>query len=93
MWASEKARNEAIRRLLAPRPALAALWNEKGPTRQACSYLEHGSPLSSGEAVLLKVAFDLWNGRGHATVDELLCTLDEGNLRAVCDAVLARDAR
>jgi hypothetical protein len=91
MWASEKAQTAAIITLLSPHPALAGLWTDKGPTRLACAFLEHGAPLSGGEMLLLKVAFDLWNGRGKATVADLLTTLDERNLRAVCDAILARD--
>jgi hypothetical protein len=92
MWASEAARSAAIRELLAPHPALARLWTDEGPTRVACDYVKHGSPLSSAEHLLLQVAFDLWNGMGKAKVDDLLCTLDSRNLRAVVAALLARDA-
>lgn len=93
MWSSEEARNAAVVKLLSRRPGLARLWRATGPSPLAVQYLEQGSPLSSGEVVLLKVAFDLWNGRGKATVDDLLSTLDEDNLRAVCEAILERDAR
>jgi hypothetical protein len=92
MWASEAARSAAIRELLAPHPALARLWTDEGPTRVACDYVKRGSPLSSGEHLLLQVAFDLWNGMGKANVDDLLSTLDPRNLRAVAAALLARDA-
>lgn len=90
MWRSERQQCEVIRRLLAPHHALAGLWTEKGPTKLACDYLE-GSPLSSGEQLLLQIAFAIWNGHGRATVADLLCTLDERNLFAVCAALLARD--
>ncbi len=97
MWQSEKSRNDAILRLLAPHPALARLWHGRagpgvmGPTNLAIEYVEHGSPLSSGEQLLLRVAFDLWNGGGGAKVGDLLDTLDARNLRAVCVALLQRD--
>jgi hypothetical protein len=91
MWQSERQQCQVIQRLLAPHPAIAGLWTSKGPTKLACTYLDHGAPLSSGEMLLLRVAFDIWNSRGKARVDELLCTLDERNLRAVCEALLARD--
>jgi hypothetical protein len=52
---------------------------------------QDGGPLSSGEILLLRVAFDLWNGGGGAKVGELLATLDGRNLRAVALALLERD--
>ncbi len=93
MWASERQQCEVIRVLL-ERVRLAHLWTPAGPTKEACSLIERGGgPLSHGEALMLRVAFDIWNGGGKTQLDELLCTLDEGNLRAVTDAMLARDAR
>lgn len=92
MWRSEKARTRAILVMLAPHHALAGLWTYDGPTDLALTYLERdGGPLSSGEAVLLRAAFDLWNGTGRCTVDALLSTLDARTLRAVAMALLARD--
>lgn len=103
MWRSEKARNDAILRLLeaarlySPNPKLdRGLWLDGraggiGPTSIALSYLRRGSPLSHGETLILKVALDLWNGGGRAEVGELLDTLDARNLRAVVTALLARD--
>jgi len=90
MWRNEAHQCAVIRKLLAPHPAIARLWTSQGPTELACEYLE-GSPLSSGEQLLLRVAFDIWNGGGGAKVGELLHTLDERNLRAVTDALLERD--
>jgi hypothetical protein len=93
MWTSEEARCRAIRQLLAPHHGLAGLWTAEGPTDFAVALLEQGGGyLSSGERILLRAAFDLWNGNGHVTVDELLATLDAPTLRAVCAAMLARDA-
>lgn len=66
---------------------LSNLWTAEGPTEQAVEYVEKGSPLSHGEAVLLRVAFDFWNGAGKATLDDLLNVLDDKNLRAVLDLV------
>lgn len=94
MWRNERQQCAVIQKLLAPHPAIAGLWTSTGPTKLACTLLEqNGGPLSSGEILLLRVAFDIWNGHGKAEVGELLATLDEGNLRAVCDAIRARDAR
>lgn len=92
MWRSDRARSEAILKLFEKAHLLdRGLWTIEGPTRLACDYLDKGSPLSHGENVVLKVAFDLWNGRGKITLDEILATLDGGLLRAVAEAVLARD--
>ena len=94
MWKSEKARNDAIRRMIASTPGLARLWGATGPNAEACALLERdGGYLSSGERVLLLAAFDLWNGSGGCRVADLLETLDGPRLRAVCTALLARDTK
>jgi hypothetical protein len=92
MWASEKARNRAIMVMLSGSATMARMWTQNGPTPEALDLIEaDGGPLSGGEKVLLRAAFDLYNGTGKCTVDSLLCTLDADNLRAVAAAVLARD--
>lgn len=92
MWRSEKARNDAIRRMVEGTPGVARLWGASGPSDEAVRLLEaDGGYLSSGERLLLKAAFDLWNGQGHCRVDELLDTLDAKRLRLVAEALLARD--
>ena len=89
MWQSEKQQCEAIRALLG-RVRLERLWTETGPTDEACRLLQDaGGPMSHGEIVMLRVAFDLWNGHGKATVYELISVLDNGNLRAVLAAIAA----
>ena len=88
MWQSEKQQCQVIGAIL-HRTHLQSLWTEDGPTREACELLEAGGgPLSHGEAILLRVAFDLWNGEGKATVDDLITVLDGGNLLAVLEAIL-----
>lgn len=94
MWASEKARNDAIRKMLGPVRA-RRWWTEDGPSRDGLDAMEGikrmRSPLSHGEQVLLRAAFDLFNGTGNCRVDDMAATLDEDNLRLVCEAILARD--
>jgi hypothetical protein len=52
------------------------LWTARGPTEQACKLLER-SPLSLGDQLLLRGAFDLWNGAGKVLLcDDLLGALD-----------------
>jgi hypothetical protein len=92
MWANERARNEAIRRMLGDR-TLKRFWTDRGPTQEAMALLEAGGGyLSSVERVMLRTAFDLWNGSGKCLVSDLLDTLDEERLQAVAEAILARDA-
>jgi hypothetical protein len=89
MCQSEKQQCEAIRALLG-RVRLERLWTDKGPTGDACRLLQDGGgPMSHGEIVMLRVAFDLWNGHGKATVDELISVLDDDKLRAVLGAIAA----
>lgn len=87
MWEGEAQQCSTIRALLA-RVQLEHLWTAEGPTEAASRLLkDNGGPMSHGETVMLRVAFDLWNGHGKATLDDLVGVLDDGNLRAVLDAV------
>jgi hypothetical protein len=82
-WQSERQQCEAICALLA-RVHLGHLWTATGPTEEACRLLEaKGGYLSHGQALMLQVGFDIWNGCGHATVGDLIGVLDGGNLLAV----------
>jgi hypothetical protein len=86
---TERQKNDAIRAFLATvaHGRLADLWTDDGPSEEAVDYIDNGNPLSHGESILLKVAFDVWNGHGKATVDDLLSVLDDANLRATLDLI------
>lgn len=67
-------------------------WTDKGPTRQACDYLK-SSPLSHGEQILLRCAFDFWNGAGKVQLyRDLLGVLDGTRLHLVLTLALAANA-
>lgn len=71
-------------------PPLRGLWTPTGPTSEAVELVEAGGgAMSSGEAVMLRAAFDFWNGQGGATLDALLHTLDPRRAGLVCGLVLA----
>lgn len=91
-WKDERTACQAIRRMLAG-THLQHLWTEDGPTPDACDLLDAGGgPLSHGQQVMLRAAFDLWNGQGNATLGDLVNVLDTKNLRAVLGALgAARD--
>lgn len=91
-WKDERSACDAIRRMLAG-PHLQHLWTADGPTPEACDLLDAGGgPLSHGQQVMLRAAFDLWNGQGNATLGDLVNVLDTKNLRAVLGALgAARD--
>ncbi len=88
MWQSDEQACKTIRAMLKS-ARLDRMWTDEGPTEEAVDLLEaRGGPLSHGEAVMLRAAFALWNGKGDLTLDELLTTLDPENMRAVLRAVL-----
>jgi hypothetical protein len=88
MWKSDAQACEVIRRMLTA-THMDDLWGDDGPTKQACKLMEAGGgPLSHGQEIMLRVAFDLWNGGGKAEVQDLIGVLDSGNLRSVLDAIL-----
>jgi hypothetical protein len=83
VWTSERQQCQAIRVLLR-RVRLGRLWTLDGPTEEALDLLKrNGGPLSHGQAIMLRVAFDVWSSSGNATVGEMLGTLDNANLFAV----------
>jgi len=83
MFRDERQRAQAIAWLL-PRQ-LRYLWNPiAGPTDLALDYIDrNSSPLSGGEMVMLRIAFDFWNMGGNAPFASLF-RLDDDNLRRVC---------
>ena len=86
MWMSDKQKSDVIEALLR-RVHLDYLWGEEGPTDDALALLaKNGGPLSHGQAIMLKVAFDLWSSSGNASVADLVDVLDDGNLAAVLNA-------
>lgn len=88
MWQTDTQASETIIAMLKS-VRLDRLWTKDGPTEEACEYLDAGGgPLSHGEQIMLRVAFDLWNSKGKATLDDLVAVLDDRCLRAVLRAVL-----
>lgn len=66
------------------------LWEDGRPTLAAVRYVqERSSPLSHGEFVMLQVVFDVWNGEGHARLDDLFYVLDRDRGAAVAKVLLA----
>jgi hypothetical protein len=69
--------------ILLHRARLEDLWTSTGPTNTAIKLLEcDGGYLSSGERLILKAAFDFWNGHGKVTIADLLAAVDRDRL---CD--------
>lgn len=88
-WRTEQQRGDVARTLLRSLHR-EDLWTEDGPTAKAVELLEaDGGPMSSGERVMLLAAFDVWNGQGHARLDEVMYSLDPERLRLVASLLLA----
>lgn len=73
---------------------LGGLWRHDfgypGPTRRAHALLEAGgAPLSSGERVMLRLAWDVWNGAGRAVLGETLAVLSPRLLEKVGRLLMA----
>lgn len=77
-------------RALLKRVRLERLWTETGPTAEASELLKtRGGPLSSGEALMVLIAFDLWNGHGNVSLGRMLDVLDGDHMVAVCTLLIA----
>ena len=80
MFSSESQLSRVCRAFCA-RARLTELWTDAGPTVLARDLAEHGGgPLSSGERLLLLVAWSLWSACNHVTVGEAFYNLDGTSL-------------
>lgn len=94
MFRDEKQTHSAIRALLATLPGLGRLWTDTGPTDEAARTLEGGGPaMSTGEALLVRVAFDLWNKGGNAPLGHVINTLGNAPLAALGGLLVALTQR
>lgn len=77
-------------RVLLHSARLEQLWTATGPTDEALALLrDKGGYLSSGERLMLFVAFDFWNGQGNAEFGKLINVLDADKLGLVCSLAIA----
>ena len=64
-----------------------------GPTEEARQELhlmnDSCSSLSSGEQVLLRVVFDIWDGSGRASMGHILTKLDQGVAKSIGELLVA----
>lgn len=89
MWKSDAQACEAITELLRS-VRLERLWTPTGPTQEAVDWIDaDGGPLSSGEMLMLRVAFDFWNGQGHADFGRMLHVFDDTRFQRVCELATA----
>lgn len=82
MFSSQKQQCRAII-LLLQSLGLGHIWTDEGPSKLAIDWIENGSPLSSGEAILVRAAFDFWNGEGKVTIHEIM-KLDGRRTELIC---------
>ncbi|MEW5848612.1 MAG: hypothetical protein AB2A00_07340 [Myxococcota bacterium] len=67
------AHRAAVCRALLERVDMVGLWTEEGPTSAARRLRDHdGEDLTDAQRFLLMLAWDVWNGTGHADMSELL---------------------
>jgi len=74
--------------VLLERAHMRGFWTREGPTKKAHEFVEEGGPMSSGERVMLLVAYGLWNGTGGLEFAALM-QLDDENLEAVGSLLVA----
>lgn len=88
MFRNDHQKCEALSLLLEP-VRLDRLWNQNGPTPEAAQRREVGG--SPGERVMVRAAWDLWNGTGGVRLAEMLNTLDSVNFQLLATLLLAVD--
>lgn len=78
----------AVCRAILQRVGLSTLWVSSGPTEAAFAYLK--APLSAGEGLLVRIAWDTWNGSGKVSLAEMFARLSKSHvyvITALIDAV------
>ena len=72
------------------RARLSKLWTDEGPTTEAKHLAEcNGGFLSSGERLLLLVAWSIWSACSHVTVGEVFYNLDSTSLAMLGKLMIA----
>ena len=89
MFSSESQLSRVCRAFCA-RARLSQLWTEEGPTVRARDLVERdGAFLSSGERLLLLVAWSIWSACNHVTVGEVFYNLDSTSLAMLGKLMIA----
>ena len=87
---SSEAQLSRVCRAFCARARLSYLWTDEGPTTEARHLAEcDGGFLSSGERLLLLVAWSLWSGCSHVTVGEVFFNLDSNSLTMLGKLMIA----
>jgi hypothetical protein len=69
---------------------LRDFWTEEGPSAQAKELLkEEGGTMSSGERIMFLTAWAVWNGHGKVLFADVIERLDDTNLEAVGNLLVA----
>lgn len=88
MFRNDQQKCQAIMVLLGP-CGMAEYWTLDGPTAAAVELLERkGGGHSHGQGLMLRAAFDVWNGDGVTPLSELIAVLDPGNLHMLCSLLI-----
>jgi hypothetical protein len=77
-------------RALCTRAGVPDAWTVDGPGALAFDVREGRGPLSSGQSVLVLVAWAFWNGEGGLTLARVLDVLDGEHVRALAALLVAR---
>ena len=89
MFSSELQRARVCRAFCA-RARLAELWTDEGPTTEATALVERdGGALSSGERMVILIAWSLWSGCSHVSLGEVFCNLDSTSLTMLGKLMIA----
>lgn len=85
MFRNDHQRAKVTMAIVGPYQAIAPLWTTDGPTECCIDLFEHPDKrvFSSGEGVLFKLAWDVWNGMGGAGFSDLLDRLDYASTRRI----------
>jgi hypothetical protein len=69
---------------------LREAWTLSGPSDLAIAVAEgRPHPLSSGEELVIRIAMDVWNGQGGATLARLLGALDPDRTKMIAELLVA----
>jgi hypothetical protein len=88
MFRDERQRLDVVRIWLGSL-GLERFWTIDGPTEAAIKVVRSGSPLSHGQTVMLRIAFDIWNGEGNARFADCLYVLDSTRMRLIGTFIVA----
>lgn len=80
----------AVCETLCAKVGLTSFWTKDGPSEKAKQlFRQHGGGMSTGEWIMFRAAWTVWNGDGKVLLADVIERLDNSNLETIGTLLVA----